>query len=309
MKRSLLAAAFILTLVSLLLAACAAPAPPFQDTASVPAAAPAPPRAEEFQAEKEAFAGEGQDQIDSESVLADRKVIYNANMGLVVADAELAAQQVQELAAAFGGYVANMNAYRGGANALYYNVTLRVPSDQFDAARAALRDLAVRVEDESISTNDVTDQYYDLDARLRTLKATEEELLALLKETRERGGSVEDIMTIYRELTDIQSQIESLQGQLNRLDKLVALSTIDVRLQPDVLNQPITSSWRPLETLRRSFEILINALQGLIDIFIFIFVVMLPVLLILAIPVLVLFLIVRWLVRRRKTRSAEVEQG
>lgn len=235
----------------------------------------------------------------------ERKVIYNANMALVVGDTETAAKDIEALASSLGGYVANMNAYRGNKDVVFVDLTIRVPFDQFDAVRAALREMAIRVDRESANTDDVTDQYYDVDARLRTLQATEEELLALLAETRARGGSVEDIMAIYRELTNIQSEIESLQGQLNRLDKLIAFSTIDIALQPDELSKPIATDWRPIETLRNASRALISALQGLVDVLIYFVVVVLPVLILLAIPVILVLLFLRWLIRRLQGRRKE----
>ncbi|MCS6845646.1 MAG: DUF4349 domain-containing protein [Caldilineales bacterium] len=230
-----------------------------------------------------------------------RKVIYNASMVLIVRDTEAAARQVSELATSLGGYVADMNGYRGTDNILRYTITLRVPAEQFEATRAALRALAVRVENETMNTNDVTDQYYDLEARLRVLRATENELLALLRETRERGGKVEDIMAIYRELNSVQSEIESLQGQLNRLDKLVAFSTITVELRPYELIVPVTTEeWTPLQTARESFGTLVQVLRGLVDLLIRLVIIVVPVLLILAVPVVLVLLLLRAVIRRRK---------
>ncbi|NOZ48513.1 MAG: DUF4349 domain-containing protein [Chloroflexi bacterium] len=238
----------------------------------------------------------------------ERKVVYNARLTLVVKDTAATAQQIEELTTATGGYIANMNAYRSGDDQLYYNITLRIPVSGFDSVRDALRNMAVRVDNDQINTDDVTDQYYDLDAHLRTLRATADELISLLQETRQRGGQVEDIMSIYRELTNIQSQIESLQGQLNRLDKLTAYSTISIDMRPDELTKPIKSSWRPLETLRNSFRVLIDVLQSLVDVLIYLIVVILPTLIILAIPVLVVIFALRWLINRiRKTRAPKAE--
>ena len=193
---------------------------------------------------------------------------------------------------------------RGMNDILIYDITLRVPAERFEAARSALRALAIRVDNENINTDDVTDQYFDIEARLTTLRATETELLKLLAETRERGGKVEDIMSIYRELTTVQAEIESLQGQLNRLDKLVALSTISINVRPDELTTPIVEEgWRPLETLRSSVGALVNVLRNLVDLVIYLVVVVLPVLLLLAIPVVIVLFILRWIIRRLQGRK------
>ncbi|MCO6451254.1 MAG: DUF4349 domain-containing protein [Caldilineales bacterium] len=294
----------ILILITLVLAACASGGQATADYASAPMpGAPAQPEMEAPAAEPyaEDTAGDIVKQAEGQN---DRKVIYNSRMDLVVEDTEAVGQQIGDLADSLGGFISGLNAFRGEGDQVFVSLTLRIPAEQFETARAALRGYAMRVENESINTNDVTDQYYDINARLTALRATETELLALLAETRERNGDVEDIMSIYRELTNIQGQIESLQGQLNRLENEVSLSTIDVVLRPDELTQPITTrAWRPLETLRNSFRTLLSALQGLIDVLIYVIVVALPVLLILAIPLIIIVLIIRWLVRRSRRKN------
>ena len=255
MKRFVLIPLFI---ALFLMTGCGATAPEGAMSAVMPTVVPA---AESYRAEDQSQTA---NQADGQTLPTQqgRKVVYNADLTLIVPDTEAAAKQVTDMATALGGYVSGLNAYRSGAdNLLYYNVTLRIPAENFEAARETLRKLALRVENDNISTDDVTDRYIDLDARLKTLRATETELQALLTETRERGGKVEDIMSIYRELTNIRAEIENIQGQLNMLDKLAALSTISVNLQPDELSKPIQSEWRPLETLRGSFRTLISVLR------------------------------------------------
>lgn len=292
---------WILAVVALFVAGCAGGAP---QQASMSREMPAPAATMAPMASEASGAPVAKDQASTENIQEGRKVVYNASMALVVQDTEAAAKQIDGLAQSLGGYVATMNAYRGINNLLIYDISLRIPAERFDAARQALRGLAMRVDNENINTDDVTDQYYDIDARLKTLRATETELLALLKETRERGGKVEDIMSIYRELTNVQSEIESLQGQLNRLDKLVALSTITVNVRPDELATPIVEeTWRPLETLRNSFGTLIDVLRNLADVVIYLIVVALPVLLLLAIPVILVLFVLRWIIRRLQARS------
>ncbi len=186
---------------------------------------------------------------------------------------------------------------------MVYDITIRVPAEKFENARISLRKLAVRVEREDISTQDVTDQYYDIEARLKTLKETEAELTELLRETRERGGDVDEIMKIYDRLTRLRADIESLQGQLNRLDKLVAFSTLNIHLEPHILTEPITpgDEFSLPEVIHSSVQSLIRILTGLLTLAIRFLIVVVPVLLILAIPpVLVLWLLYRWQQRRQK---------
>jgi len=121
------------------------------------------------------------------------------------------------------------------------------------------------------------------------------------------GGSVEDVMAVYDRLMQLRADIESLQGQLNRLEKLVAFSTISLHLEPSVLSKPIEGSgWHPLETIRSSLDTLVDVLAGLATLFIQFVIVVLPVLVILAIPfALLIWIINRWQKRRRANRKTQ----
>jgi len=296
-------AIIVLVLAALLLAACGGAPTPQAVERSMAAPAPTEAPAAEF-VDMDTALSTGAPA--SEMIQETRKIIYNANMTLIVDDTESAVQNIADMAAGMGGYVANMNGYRQD-DRMIYDITVRIPAEKFEAGRSALRSMSVRVENEQVNTDDVTDQYFDIDARLRTLKATEEELTQLLKETRERGGKVEDIMNIYDRLIQIRSQIESLQGKLNRLDKLTAFSTISIHLEPSILSNPIESrGWRPAEIIHSSFESLVNVLTGLAALLIQFIIVVVPILLILLLPLaLIIWLIHRWQRRRQPKEETD----
>ncbi len=254
------------------------------------------------------MAAEANAQPDTEQLQASRMIIYDASMNLVVEDTELVAEQITELATSMGGYVANINAFRRDDN-MIYDITIRLPAKRFESGRESLRKMAVRVEHERLNTDDVTDQYYDIDARLQTLKATEAELTQMLEDTQERGGDTDDVMRIYDRLINIRSEIESLQGQLNRLDKLVALSTISIHLEPYILSKPLDGNqWRPAEVIRTSIDALLNALTALATLLIRFVIVVIPVLLLLLLPLLLLvWLIGRWQKRRRDDQTEDLK--
>ncbi len=208
-----------------------------------------------------------------------RMLIRNVSLSLVVADVDSAGSRVERLIAARGGFVSSSNLEdRGGFP--WRSYTLRVPSDRLDATLADLRALAVKVTGESQNVQDVTDQAVDVQARLRTLRATEEELIGLLKDARSRGQKAEDVMAIYRELTGIRTQIEQYQGQLQSLQNLSALSTISLSLAPDAATGPIQpQGWRPGETVKNSLRQLVAALRGFGDFAIWAGIVLLPIVL------------------------------
>ncbi len=232
---------------------------------------------------------------------ANRKLIRTLNMDLVVLDPETASRKIDDLAASLGGYISTLDAERG-VEAMYIRMTLRVPAEQFGTAVDALRKLAARADRENLETEDVTDQFVDLEARLKTLKTTENELQELLGDSREQRRKVVEIMAIYRELTEIRSRIEQIQGRLNALDRLVSFSTINLTLRPEESTIPVVKErWRPRNTVRNSVRALAGVLQFLIDVLIFVIIVLVP----LAVIVRILIAIVMRLYRRfgRKKKS------
>lgn len=230
-----------------------------------------------------------------------RKLIRTVELELAVKDTGAAATRVQEIVTGHGGFVETMNAHRV-ESLMHYEMTLRLPAERLDAALAAIKGLAVQIDREQLATEDATSRYVDLQSNLRTLTATEAELRELLAESRERGRKVEDVMAVYRELTGIRGQIEQIQGQLQSIDRLAALSTLRLRLRPDVAAAPIVrgDEWRPLEVIRGSARALVKILQFLVNALIIAMIVVLPILL----PV---WLLARFLRRRKRQKSREGE--
>jgi hypothetical protein len=231
----------------------------------------------------------------------ERMIIWTGDVSLIVEDAGESLEEVEAIAKDLGGYVVNSSSWYQEEQ-LRARLTIRVPAGEFDAAMARLADLAIQVESRNISTQDVTEEYTDLDARLRNLEATETELLELLTEVRERTSKAEDILAVHRELTNIRSQIEQLKGRMQYLEKMTAMATINVELIPDVLAKPIVvAGWRPTGTAANALRTLVRTLQFIVDAAIWIIIYVLPTLIVIAIPFFILWLIWR---RWRRSRKA-----
>ena len=252
-----------------------------------------------------AEAGERYAVADADEALTaatqDRMIIYTVNMDLVVEDTAAALEQIESLAANMGGFVSNSNAWKE-KDQLRARITVRVPADRLDQALTQIRDLATDVQSESRDSDDVTEQFTDLEARLRNLRKTEEELLELLETRQEETGDTEAILEVHRYLTDIRGQIEQIQGRMNYLSNLSAMATIQIGLTPDVLAQPlVVGKWQPQGTALKAIQALINTVKFLVEAFIWILLLIVPVLAIILLP---LFLIVRAVLRwRRRWRT------
>ena len=241
-----------------------------------------------------------------------RKVIANAAINLVVADTQETVRGIEALMNELGGFVSNANLYKGyygGAELLQGSLTLRVPAESLDEALARMEEMALDTRSRSIDRQDVTDEYSDIEAQLRNLEATENELRELLAEVRARPNATsEDILAVHRNLSEVRGQIEQLQGRRNLMDNLISLSTIEATLTPDAANRPVVEEkWRPVVALRDASRTLVSALQFLGDALIWLVVFALPILLIFLIPFALLIWVIRALVRRRRRNRTKAE--
>lgn len=226
-----------------------------------------------------------------------RQLVRTAQLQIAVPDTQRAVDSIRSTVASAGGYVEALDA-RQHDGLVHYHVSVRVPNDTLESTIASIRGLADAVDREVLQTEDVTDQLIDLGARLRTLGATEDELRSLLSESRARQQDAESIMAVYRQLTEIRSEIERLKAQEEALERKVALSTLDLRVSPSAAARPVVAQdWRPLDTARSSVAILVRGLQALIDVAIVLALAVMPLLVAVTLPV---WLVVR-AVRSRAT--------
>jgi hypothetical protein len=278
------------------------------DTAIYEEAAPMEPAAADAGARSSALPGED---ISSGSLeqAVQRLIIRTGNISMTVEDTRAAQADVEAMVngwASEGAFVVSSNEYGGEVNGSpYISMQIRVPSAHFDAAMDSLADMAVQVLSRNESGQDVTEEYVDLQARLESLETARQRLLEIMQDAQ----STEDLLMAEQQLTYREEEIESITGRMQYLEQSAALSSISIDLQPYILTQPVDTSWRPAETVRRAFDSLLNGLRGLADFLIIFGIGVLP---ILAIIGLIIYLIVRfiiWLVRlgrrRRAARSGE----
>jgi hypothetical protein len=158
----------------------------------------------------------------------ERKLIRRAELRVEVADYSDARTAIERRLEAYGGYVESADVQHASEGGLHAELVLRVTADKLAAFMKDATELG-EVGHESIQTDDVTDQYVDLDARRRAAERLEARLLDLL----EAGpSSVGDLLEVERELARVRGDIERMQGSLQHIDKQVAYSS--VRLVIDV---------------------------------------------------------------------------
>lgn len=188
------------------------------------------------------------------------RVISTASVSIRVDSAEEKMAQLRAMAVELGGFVAQSNIVDNVGVKTGY-ATIRVPSNTFETALMRIKAMAETVFSESSSADDVTDQFVDLEARLRAAKAEEQQYLEILKQ----ADTVEETLQVTARLAEVRSRIEQLEGQLRYLTDRTDYATISVTMTEQTQVEVPTREWRPLETLRQSMRALVLALQGLAD--------------------------------------------
>jgi len=207
--------------------------------------------------------------VDIDLETTDRQVIRRVSLQLHAADTRAAFDDIVTLVQSMGGFVADANVFPTTSEDADPEVTmtLRVPADQLDQALDGIKGTADEVVSETQGAQDVTEEFVDLEARLTNLEAFETELRALLQETRMRDDAdTDEIIRVFNELSSVRGQIEQLQGQLNHLENLTALATVQVGITQTPAAAPLVDEpWAPGETVRAAVGNLVEGMQGAAD--------------------------------------------
>ena len=182
-------------------------------------AAPAPTAAAVAQ---EADGGGG-GKVRPAPLAQNRIIVHTARMSLVVDDVAHTVDGIANVASGLGGWVVNSDRSSRHSG----SISVRVPAQSLDEAFLQVEALALEVESRAVTSEDVTDEYVDSQSRLVSLRATEERLLSFL----DRAGKVEDALLVQKEISELQQQIETIQGRLNFLEQTAAFSLLEVSLK------------------------------------------------------------------------------
>lgn len=226
-----------------------------------------------------------------------RLVIRNANLSIVVESVREAEAAIRTKVDELGGYIVEAQTNGSDEETMTTQMTFRVPSERFDDALSGVQGLAEEVRSRNISGTDVTEEYVDLDSRLRNLEATRDRLAGFLED----ATTVEEALEVNASLTQVQGEIEQIRGRMQYLEQSAALSTFRVDLTPIPVATPLVQpGWQPLGVASEAFGELVEFGQGLVNIAI-VFLVWSPVWL----P----FLGLIWWARRRFIRTRAGKTG
>ncbi|MFA1713991.1 DUF4349 domain-containing protein [Peribacillus frigoritolerans] len=203
---------------------------------------------------------------EKEGMTDERKVIHQAQLELKVKNLEKAQMKIENKVAEYGGYVVESNVYREDEELVEGTITVRVPEAHFQDFLTDSEGEASEVVGRNVTGQDVTEQYVDLKARLKSKKAVEERLLAFMKD----AEKTEDLLKISSDLAVVQEEIEQLTGQMKYLENQTSFSTVTITLSqdrivvPGIDNKELNTWERTKKQLATSANLLLKAGSGII---------------------------------------------
>jgi hypothetical protein len=227
---------------------------------------------------------------------ADRKIIRNADLTLEVTSPSYAQRQVSSIAEQNGGFVVTSESTQRtggepGKRLLDIKLVARVAANQFDNAVSSIEKLSTSIIQRNVSGQDVTEEFIDLEARIRTQKALELQFLEIMKQ----ANKVADALEVQRQIADVRTEIEKLEGRKRFLENHTSLSTIVVNLQAPVPIAVNTSGFG--RSVREATSESIDNASAILLFLVRFVIVMLPIFVFVLLPA---GLMARYLVRRAK---------
>ncbi len=237
----------------------------------------------------------------SQQAPVERKIIRNAELTVETSSPEEAQQKVTAIAASKNGFVVESQQSTTNSKATTRDrvtMTLRVPADKFDETLDEIRKTAGRILVETVKGQDVTEEYIDVEARLKTKKELEAQFLGILKQAK----NVQDTLEVQTQLSRVRGEIEQVEGKKRFLENQTSLSTIKLTLQTPTVFSANSSGfvYQLGQSLSTGFEAAMNFVLG----FIVFIIAIIPFLVLVVLPA---YLLLRYFWRKYKKRRLAVK--
>ena len=224
------------------------------------------------------------DSAETVAAAADRKIIKNAELILEVTSPTDSQRSVASIAESLGGFVVTsetklLENRDPSKRTVEVKLIVRVPSNQFDSALSSIEKLSTNVINRAISGSDVTEEFIDLEARIRTQKALEMQFIEIMKQANRIG----DAMEVQRQIAGVRTEIEKLEGRKRFLENRSSLSTITVDLKSPISIAVNTGSFG--RNLRESVSDSLNIASTIVLGFARLVIVMTPIVVLIILPI------------------------
>lgn len=251
---------------------------------------------EESMTDTENSVSEPEESISTPS-LSQRKIIHKATISANVKELTEAQKIMTEKVSKYNGYIVESNVFQEGDSRNHGRMVVRVPQEYFETFLSEAEGQVAKVLERNITGEDVTEQYVDLESRLKSKRAVEARLLVFM----ESAEKTEDLLKISADLAKVQEEIEVIVGKVKYLDNQTSFSTIEMNFYEDRVIVPSieNNELNTWDKTKKQFVQSINALLMLGSGIVVLVVGNLPVLLVLSI---ISFLFISLIRKRRKNQ-------
>lgn len=198
--------------------------------------------------------------------VSNKMVIYQADLALRVKKFNQTLQSLEEKALKYGGYIAESNVTKEGKDQVSGSIKIRIPQKHFQGFLHEAEGQAAEVLQRTITGQDVTEEYVDLESRLKSKRVVEERLLTFMK----GAAKTEDLLKISADLAAVQEEIETIEGKMKFLENQTSLSTVNITLYenkvvvPNIDKDKLNTWEKTKKQFMKSTNILLAGLSGLV---------------------------------------------
>ncbi|WP_408035369.1 DUF4349 domain-containing protein [Tenacibaculum aestuarii] len=175
---------------------------------------------------------------NNEAPVVERKLIKTGDISFETSDLSATRNHIEQVLKKYNGYISTDNEYKS-SQSITTNLTVRIPSKNFDVFLSEISSKVTRFDNKNISVKDVTEQFLDVEARLKVKKKLEQRYSEILK----KASSVKEIIEVERELNKVRSEIESMEGRLKYLQNQVSYSTLTIRFYKTEISKAYSKSF------------------------------------------------------------------
>lgn len=229
--------------------------------------------------------------------VAERKVSNNWRFKIEVQDSRQANSAISQEVEKLGGYLASSSMVVQD-DQIKASLSIKVPTAKAPDMISYLENSG-KVLEQSKTSNDVSDEYYDTDARLKVMVKEEERLLNLLET---RAATIQELLAVEKEITRVRGEREALQARMNRLNNMVDYTTFAITLEENK-----TSLQTPKGTMGKAGQVFLSSLNQLVKLLYTLFLVLVASLPFLIVLLAIAYLIIKILRRRKNKRKAPVQ--
>lgn len=191
----------------------------------------------------------------------DRMVIYNANLSLQVKDYHQVEATIQSKATELGGYVVGSSIYDSGTEYINGSITVKIPQSHFQSYIKEVEKHSIKIKEKNVTGNDITEEYVDLESRLKAKEAVEKRLLTLM----DQAEKTEDLLKISNDLATVQEEKEQILGRMNYLQNNVDYSTVTIQLEEELVKVDAIKNKESLNTWQKAKSQFVTTINGIIS--------------------------------------------